>query len=278
MRELFSQIHKGKNNTNAKKIICINTNEIFETMTEAAKRYSISIKDIQQVCAGVRLTAKKLQFAYYEDGKEYKTKPILSRKKGDHPRARKIICLNNKMVFDSVVSASEFFGINYTNIHQVLLGKSNFVMDSDGQCYQFAYYEEGKEYQLKEIDYSTIKKPKKVICINTGEIFNSTTEAAEKMGVGQAKVSLCCNNKREHTGSYQFAFYEEGKKYMLKELKNKRAPKKVICLNTGEIFNTTREAAEKMGIQQSGISLCCNGKRSYSGKLPDGTKLKWEFC
>ena len=129
----------------------------------------------------------------------------------NHPTARKVICINNGMIFDTVMQTSQYFGVPYDNIHQVCSGKNICASGKDGQYYQFAFYEEGKEYVLKEV-------------------------------------------------------------------KNIRKPKKVRCINTGEIFNSTREAAQTMNVNQSKISLCCNGKRNYTGKLPDGTKIKWEFC
>ncbi|MGM0807526.1 MAG: NUMOD1 domain-containing DNA-binding protein [Bacillota bacterium] len=200
MREMFSKLHGGKNNVNAKQVICINTGEIFETMTEAGKHFSISGKGIGKVCAGDRLTIGGLQFAFYEKGKEYKLKEIIPRTRGNHHASKEIICINNGMIFDSVASASEYFGINYSNIHQVVLGKNNSTLGVDGNRYQFSYYEKGKTYELKKFNEKMIKTPKKVKCINTGAIFNSTREAAEKMNVNQSKISLCCNGKRGYTG------------------------------------------------------------------------------
>lgn len=46
---------------------------------------------------------------------------------------------------------------------------------------------------------------------------------------------------------------------------------KWICLDTGKIYNTAREAQEDTGIDYRGISMCCNNKRkSYK-------KTHWEF-
>lgn len=124
---------------------------------------------------------------------------------------------------------------------------------------------------------------RKVICINTGNIYDSIVEASNDLGVSYGSLFnvLNGNNTSARTKNnmyYQFSYYEEGKKYCLKKIKNIKTPKKVICITTGDIFNSTREAAEAMNVQQSKISLCCNGKRNYTGKLSDGTKLRWEFC
>lgn len=126
-------------------------------------------------------------------------------------------------------------------------------------------------------------RSRKVICIDTGEIFDTVMQTSQFLGVPYDNIhQVCCGNNICASGKdgkyYQFAFYEEDKEYVLKEIKNLKNPKKVRCVNTGEIFNSTREAAKKMNVNQSKISLCCNGKRKYTGRLPDGTKIKWEFC
>ena len=54
--------------------------------------------------------------------------------------------------------------------------------------------------------------------------------------------------------------------------------KKVICLNTGEVFSSTREAQEKTGIDHGGISRCCRKIYKTSGVHPiTGEKLRWKY-
>ena len=205
----------GKDNHNARKVICIDTGEIFNTMTEAAQKFGLNMKNICQVCRGDKLSTGGLQFAYFEEHKEYKLKELPVHEKGNHPCARKIICINDKKIFSSVIEASEYYGITYQNLHQVVLGKNKATQSEDGKWLQFAYYEEGKTYKLKAIDESKIKKPKKVICLTTNQVFESTNQAAEIMGVNQSKISMVCNGKRSYTGKLpdgtklKWAFHEE---------------------------------------------------------------------
>ena len=53
--------------------------------------------------------------------------------------------------------------------------------------------------------------------------------------------------------------------------------RKVICITTGEIFDSIQEASDKYGIWHQNISKCCRGKLKSSGKLKDGTKLVWAY-
>ena len=54
--------------------------------------------------------------------------------------------------------------------------------------------------------------------------------------------------------------------------------KKVICLTTNEVFDTIKIAADEYNMKSSvGITNCCKEKISFSGKLSDGTPLKWMY-
>lgn len=45
----------------------------------------------------------------------------------------------------------------------------------------------------------------------------------------------------------------------------------VRCINTGEVFESQRIAAQAKGVSQSKICLCCKGKRNHTHGL------KWEY-
>ena len=51
----------------------------------------------------------------------------------------------------------------------------------------------------------------------------------------------------------------------------------VICVTTGEIFSTIKDATEKYKVHATNISQCCRGKVHHTGKLPDGTPLEWRY-
>lgn len=60
---------------------------------------------------------------------------------------------------------------------------------------------------------------------------------------------------------------------------NEKRKKVVVCLETGEEYNSLREASEATGIHKACISANCLGshRQTYAGKLPDGTKLHWRY-
>ena len=52
---------------------------------------------------------------------------------------------------------------------------------------------------------------------------------------------------------------------------------KVICITTGETFDSIKIAAEKYNIYCTSISHCCKGKYKSAGKL-NGIKLQWKYA
>lgn len=47
---------------------------------------------------------------------------------------------------------------------------------------------------------------KKVLCIETGEVFESSREAERKTGVAQSHISSVCNGKQKTAGGYHWTY------------------------------------------------------------------------
>ena len=65
---------------------------------------------------------------------------------------------------------------------------------------------------------------------------------------------------------------KERQKLMVEALK-----RKVRCITTGKEFKSITEAAKYYNAPRCHIGPCCMGKCKTAGKLPDGTRLKWEY-
>ena len=50
---------------------------------------------------------------------------------------------------------------------------------------------------------------KKVICIETQEIFESVTEAAKAVDVAKGNISKCCSGKRKTCAGYHWRYYDQ---------------------------------------------------------------------
>lgn len=123
---------------------------------------------------------------------------------------------------------------------------------------------------------------KSIICINDMNIFDTITEASKYYNVKRKAISQTLSGRNPHCNSYdgklklEFDYYIEGKKYFPKNHIHAQS-KKVICVTTGEIFDSISIASKKYCIPTTNISKVCKKQRKTAGKLQNGTKLKWAY-
>ena len=90
----------------------------------------------------------------------------------------------------------------------------------------------------------------------------------------ETKLKMSESRKGKNNPMYGKKLSEE-KKLKMSEACKQKLSKKVICIITGEIFNSQKEAENYYNV--GNISKCCRGIRKSAGKLQDGTKLQWKF-
>ena len=84
--------------------------------------------------------------------------------------------------------------------------------------------------------------------------------------------------KGERNHMYGKQHSEEAKQKISDAKKGKNNPRcrKVILLNTGEVFDYIKEAEEKYKVCNQNILACCKGRYKSAGKL-NGEKLVWMY-
>jgi len=119
----------------------------------------------------------------------------------------------------------------------------------------------------------------KVINLDTLEVFDSITQAAEKHGINNRNIGDCCQRTergkhgvRARAGGYRWMYYDEylEKGDVVGFPTNKRH-KKVINTDTGEVFDTAAQAGKHYSIDPSQIGKVCKGKLKTCGGF------RWEY-
>ena len=87
-------------------------------------------------------------------------------------------------------------------------------------------------------------------------------------GETKNKISKAMKGKPSNTKGRHWNLSEEVKR---KLINREDLSKKVLCVETGEVFESIKDAQRKTGIFQSGISKACRGKYKTAGKF------HWEF-
>lgn len=235
-----------------KKVICINDQNIFDSLADAGEYYNISYTAISQCCLGKTQQVYGKQFAYYEEGKKYELKEI------SNECFKQVVCVNTMEKFNTITAAATKYNVNIEAIRQAC---NNHYKGATAGGMQWDYYEEGKEYELIDKTYYNSKR---VICINTGEIYESISEAEKINNI--RGVGACCRGKAHTIGGCQWEFYEDGKKYKLKEIQYKIGNrKKVICIETQKVYNSIADAENETGA--TNISLVILKERQTSGGM-----------
>lgn len=138
---------------------------------------------------------------------------------------KKVICLNNLMVFDSVISANEYMGFprNSANISQCCKLNRKSAGKIDGERAIWMFYDEylnaSNDDLMKILKYSELEDrsgmnnhmynktghkhhgSKKIIRLNDFKIFANAVEAYKEVGLSNpSKINACCRGKRKSAG------------------------------------------------------------------------------
>lgn len=146
-------------------------------------------------------------------------------------------------------------------------------------------------YNIREGGNTISEKYREVICLNTKEIFNTISDAAEKYlnNRSEGHISSVCKGTRKHAGkigneflswAYLDEYLDNPDKFKNFSKKKKgHTDRKIICLNTNHIFNTIQEAAQWAGQKgNANIIKVCKGERKTSGKHPQTKEpLRWAY-
>jgi hypothetical protein len=169
---------------------------------------------------------------------------------------KKVICLNDMKVFESLKECAEFYDLNYGKLSSVLRGERNQTFNK-----QFSFYEEGKEYSLKELKD---RKHKKVICVETKQIFNSCKEAANFCNLKDASsISRCCKNKLKTAGNLHWEYLDKENETYHREIDQGT---RVICVEENKEFRSLKAAVIWAKLNHNyDIVKCCKDKEKTAG-------------
>jgi group I intron endonuclease len=126
-------------------------------------------------------------------------------------------------------------------------------------------HKHSKESKKKIIEAHTgIKSPirRKIMCIETKEIFDLMTEACHKYNMCPGSLTQCCQGKRKTVNNLHWKYINSEKDILDTSIAFTPKPlKKVRCIELNKIFNSAKEAADYLNIGYKHISSVCLGKR-----------------
>ena len=188
---------------------------------------------------------------------------------------KKVICLNDNKIYNSIKEASEKTGIHKSSISNCCRHITQTAGGNQkGERLRWEFYQEDKTYQYKSPE---TKNTSKVICLTTNEIFNTITEASKKHNISHTSISNCCRGKQKTAGKLSngqrlvWRYYQSNGQYLQENKTNGKSTKRVQCIETQKIYNSLKEASQDVGVAPGNIGNCCRGITKTSAGL------HWKF-
>lgn len=214
MRENNAKPMLGKHHTAASKLKISKAN-MGRHHTEETKQ------KLSQIFKGRKLTPEWL---------EHRTKAQtgLKRSKATIDKIRKaesvkVICINDRKIYESLTIASNKTGVSISHISQCCNKHRNSAgRDKYNNPMGWMFYDEYLSVNGENKTYDELmpvsmkgKIGKRVICLSTNEIYDTIKDASEAKHISEFNLSKCCHHKRNWAGKndngekLSWMFYDE---------------------------------------------------------------------
>lgn len=211
----------------------------------------------------------------------YIGKGIKSRSKAKCSRSRRwhMTVAKHGLIIDEILGpVHEQCAFSFEKILIHLIGIKSLCNISHGGDGGMSGYKFDRETIAKKS-----KKCMKPVINSDGESFSSLKEAAQNMrkrgheSATESHISSCCNGKRHVAYGFSWSFGSTAPIWVDAKSKVNEKRLRAVQSSNGMVFPSVSEAAKWVRIElgvncgTSGISRCCNGKRSFCAGL------KWEY-
>lgn len=161
-----------------------------------------------------------------------------------------VICIETGKVYSSASDASREFNTESSTLTMVCNGKKKTF-----KGYHWAYLDENGKPILDNIDLTTTPRKTRVRCIETGKIYTTQKEASVDVGCSASQLGNALTGKFNvrTAGGYHWQYVDKENNSNKKEKSNNKKKVKVMCKETGKVYNSISECAKDMKCYRSNI-------------------------
>lgn len=194
----------GRPGTNNRPTICINTGVVYESCSAAAKAISASHGSVSECCRGKVDRVKGYYFAYLEDLEKqekfaaFKGLPPSKADTAETKLRRSAASTGRQWSEESRRKASEA---------KKGIKKSPESVEKMKQTKASRTYVVSEERRQQAS--LNCKHKKKVLCVETGMIFDSVSATAKYIGVDKSRIAHCINGQSKTVKGFHFKHVEE---------------------------------------------------------------------
>ena len=225
---------------NSRPIICFETGERFESVTDAANAIGAAWSLVSSALK--RHGACRGFHFYYADEAE-PDDSVFARKV--YKNSRPIICLETNERFESQAKAAKAVGVPRAAIYAALRGH----IATKGLHFYFADEPKPDEEFFRNRSWTRVR------CVETGVVYESIAQAARETGVSDRDIQAAAK-RHGTTKGLHFYYADEPEPDDL--LPSKRGIR-VRCVETGVVYKTITQAAKETGASQAGIRGAASG-------------------
>lgn len=220
-----------------------------------------------------RENASKLSKERWKNA-DYRRLICKSTSLGRRKQAPEVIQIETGKVFSCAMEASEILHIPHSHISSVCAGNRR---TAGGYHWRYASdtQEEWENRRQHRLECSGITGYPKVICIETGEVFEQPKTAAEKIGVHPSSITNVCSGVQLSAGGFHWKYLHETEQQkecretLAAASRNKdlgaHSRVRVICVETNTIYPSVSCASIELSINRSGISNALRGAAKSAG-------------
>lgn len=185
-----------------KKVINLDTGEVFKAIKFAAIKYNISRNGISRVCRGISKNCGGYTWAFINKDEEI-LYPNFTPKKNKN--IIRVIDLNTGIIYKSISEASRRTGIWIKTIREIISGKTF----GDNNKYKLRkILDDGTIVQVKFKERKPHTNSRMIKNIDTGMVFNSIWDANKFFKVKQSHISDACSGKRKKCLGYRWEYID----------------------------------------------------------------------
>jgi len=125
-KKLISEANSGSKNAKARKVICLDTCKVYDTILEASKDTGCSSEGIGNVCGNRKIKTHNLHWAYYDETKDMKYYHHLLKVKLSierPPLEKKVRCVETGKIYPSMRAVRDELGVQISVVSMCCNGK-----------------------------------------------------------------------------------------------------------------------------------------------------------
>jgi len=273
--------HSNAREVLGQNVVIMEIGQEFQSYGECAEFLGVlDKKGVERCCKGQQQTAGGYHICFKEkydkSNNPWIGKPrgktsqragknqVVSEKTLEHIKAfnatlaQPIRCITNNTIYSSIGEAAE----------KLNLRKNSIVASLNGRQKSTGGYFFEKVNQEKEMNPA-------IIILENEKTFMTVPECAKYIGCYPSTVQKCLAGYAKQCKGFHVSYYKDYNKEdnpwigkeRYSEQKSRGLPKRVVCLDTEQVWESARQAARELNLISSSITSVCIGTRKSTGGL-----------